>query len=391
MVPKPVTPEGRSPAEPFSAALANYEAGRLEESHAVLDGLLARQPQHVPALILSGIIAGQRRDLEEALLKFDRVLSIQPDNPRAHFNKANILLLRGEWEQGWREYEWRRQLAEFALGTRGEPAGLPWRSDEELRDKTVLLRCEQGLGDTLQFCRYVTSMAERGAQVILEAQRPLVSLLADLEGLAQIVTQGQPWPKCDYHIWLLSLPLACRTTPDRIPAPEGYLTADAAKVAEWRARLGETSKLHVGLVWRGTAARANDDRRSLPLEQLIPHLPREHRYVSLQKDLDEADVRTLRANRWIESFADQLHDFSDTAALCACMSLVVSIDTSVAHLSGALGKPTWILLQFSPAWRWLLDRDDSPWYRTVRLLRQAAPEDWQGVFQRLGQRLRELR
>jgi hypothetical protein len=188
----------------------------------------------------------------------------------------------------------------------------------------------------------------------------------------------------------MSLPLALKTRPDCIPQPEGYLVADAAKVAEWRARLGAASRRRIGIVWRGTAVRANDGLRSAPLESLLSHLPREHQYVSLQKDLGDEDVRTLRANPWIASYADLLHDFSDTAALCECMDIVVSIDTSVAHLSAALGKRTLILLQFSPGWRWLLDREDSPWYRSARLLRQAAPQIWTGVFERLGQQLRDL-
>ena len=378
-------------AELFANALAEYERGRLERSRALLDEFLAKQPQHVPALILSGIVAGQRGDLDAALQAFDRALAIQPDNPRAHFNKSNILLLRGEWEQGWPEYEWRWQLAEFAPWKAVAPAGSPWLGEQALRGKSILLRCEQGFGDTLQFSRYVKPLAERGARVILEVQRPLVSLLADLEGLGQIVTQGGPLPECDYHSPLMSLPLAFKTTTDGIPQLPAYLAADAAKVAEWRARLGRTSRRRVGLVWRGTAARANDDRRSLPLDSLLAHLPRENDYVSLQKDLDPKDARTLRGDPRIASYGDQLHDFSDTAALCECMDIVVSVDTSVAHLSAALGKPTWILLQFSPAWRWLLDRDDSPWYRSVRLWRQAAPEAWTGVLERVAQQLRDAR
>jgi len=227
--------------------------------------------------------------------------------------------------------------------------------------------------------------------VILEVQRPLVSLLADLEGLGQIVTQGRPLPQCDYHCPLMSLPLACKTTVESVPQPHAYLAADAAKVAEWQERLGETVGPRVGLVWRGTAVRAYDDRRSMPLAALLAHLPPEFCYVSLQKHVAPEDLQVLSADERVANFADQLHDFSDTAALCQCMDAVVTIDTSVAHLSAALGKPTLILLPFSPGWRWLLDRDDSPWYRSVRLIRQATPQDWVGVLERVVQLLRKLR
>jgi tetratricopeptide (TPR) repeat protein len=373
--------------DPYDEARLEYQGGRLKRCREMLVELLAKQPQHVPGLILWGIVAGQRRELDEALQAFERVLAIQPENPRAHFNKANILLLLGDWEEGWRHYEWRWQLAEFAAWRSASPSRPLW-SGQPLQGKTVLLRCEQGLGDTLQFCRYVKPLAERGAHVILEAQRPLVSLLADLDGLGQIVTQGAQMPECDYYCPLLSLPLACKTTVANVPQAQPYLTADAAKVAEWRARLGERAVPRVGLVWRGTAARANDDRRSLPLQTLLTQLPVGPEYVSLQKQLDSAESQLLRNNPQIGNFAPLLHDFSDTAALCQCLDIVISIDTSVAHLSAALGKPTIILLQFSPAWRWLLDRDDSPWYRSARLVRQRQADEWVDVCARAAQLLR---
>jgi hypothetical protein len=376
--------------EDFPQALACYERGELQRTRAILDAVLAADPRHVPALILSGVVAGQHRDLEAALQAFDRALAIQPDNASAHFNKANILLLRGEWEKAWPHYEWRWRVPELAA-ERSRAAHAPplWLGAESLAGKSILLRGEQGLGDTLQFCRYVKLVADLGARVILEIQRPLVSLLADLEGVSQIVTQGNRLPECDYYCPLMTLPLVFRTTVENVPQSHAYLTSDGSKVAEWRSRLGGTAAPRVGLVWRGTATRANDDRRSVPLDALLAHLPRECRYISLQKDLDAEDARTLRANPLIASYADQLHDFSDTAALCDCMDLVITIDTSVAHLSCALGKPTWILLQFSPAWRWLLDRDDSPWYASATLFRQPTPDHWPAVCERVARELRD--
>jgi tetratricopeptide (TPR) repeat protein len=349
-----------------------------------LHAVLAADPRHVPALILWGVIAGQYRELDEALHALDRALAIEPKNASAHFNKANILLLRGEWREGWRHYEWRFRIPELAAAAAAPPAPL-WLGAESLSGKTILLRCEQGLGDTLQFCRYVKLAADMGARVILEAQRPLVSLLADLEGVAQVITQGaSPLPACDYYCPLLSLPLAFDTTVTSVPQSQAYLLSDAWKVAEWRAKLGETTRPRVGLVWSGTATRANEGRRSLPLETLLTRLPSGCRYISLQKHLRVEDAGIARAGGALETYGEELHDFSDTAALCDCMDLVVSIDTSVAHLGGALGKRTFILLQFSPAWRWLLEREDTPWYPSARLFRQPRVDDWPAVCEQLG-------
>jgi hypothetical protein len=367
----------------YTEALAAYEAGSLTQSGDRVQRLLRKSPTHVPALMLAGIVAAQRLELEAALESFDRVLAIEPDNPRARFNKAGVLLLQGNWAQGLPLYESRWRLAEFG-SVRGAPSGRTlWHGCEPLAGKRILLRCEQGLGDTLQFCRYVPLLAERGASVVLEAQRPLVSLLADLPGITRIVCQGAPLPPCDYECSLMSLPLAFATTPASIPQPTAYLTSDPTKVAEWRARLGPASGLRIGLAWRGTATRAHDRRRSMSLQLLLEHLPREHRYVSLQKHLSADESRLLREQSWIVDHAGELHDFSDTAALCACLDLVISIDTSVAHVSAGLGRPTWILLHYSPGWRWLLDRDDSPWYRSAVLFRQAHMDDWSGLCARV--------
>jgi len=376
-----------SSADTFSEALASYQSGRLDQARAALQGVLGAQPRHVPALILAGVVAGQRRDLDAALQAFDRALALEPDNASAHFNKANILLLRGSWLEAWPHFEWRWRIPEM-MSRSAAPAAPLWLGSAPLAGKTILLRSEQGLGDTLQFCRYVKSVAALGARVILEVQRPLLSLLADLQGVSQIVAEGNLPPHCDYFCPLMSLPLAFGTTIESIPQARAYLAGDSSKVAEWCARLGPDQRPKVGLVWRGTATRANEGGRSLPLEMLLAHLPQGFRYISLQKQLSADDARALEANPLIEIYGDELHDFSDTAALCECTDVVVSIDTSVAHLSGALGKSTLILLQHSPAWRWLLDRDDTPWYLSATLLRQSAIDDWGGVCEQVARNLR---
>lgn len=372
----------------YAEALAAYEAGSLRAAGERVREFLCKHPTHVPGLVLAGVVAAQLLELEAALDSFDRALAIQPENPRAQFNKAGVLLLRGDWERGLPLYESRWGLAELGRGRPAGPDRTSWRGREPLVGKRILLRCEQGIGDTLQFSRYAPLVAECGASVVLEVQRSLISLLADLPGISRIAVQGTPLPACDYECPLMSLPLAFGTTPTSIPPPTAYLAGDPTKVAEWHARLGPAAGMRIGLAWRGTGTHVHDRRRSVPLQLLLEHLPREHHYVSLQKNPSSDDRRVLREQRWIVDHTIELHDFSDTAALCACLDLVISIDTSVAHLSAGLGRPTWILLPYSAAWRWLLDRDDSPWYPSAVLFRQTQVDDWSGVCARLCTRLR---
>jgi hypothetical protein len=247
----------------------------------------------------------------------------------------------------------------------------------------VLVHAEIGLGDTLQFCRYVTPLAELGATVILQVQSPLVELLAELHGVSYVITEGQPLPALDYHCPLLSLPLAFKTELNTIPAERKYLRADPAKVARWKSRLGDPAGPRVGLVWRGDPNNRDDRHRSLALSDLLQQLPLDCRYYSLQKELGESEKRILRAHPTASCLAEEL-DFTETAAVCECLDLVISVDTSVAHLSAALGKSTWILLPFSPDCRWLLSRADSPWYPTVKLYRQESIGDWRRVLMRVG-------
>jgi len=372
----------------YDAALASYEAGLADLTRDRLQAVLRRFPPSVPALLLAGVVEAQHLRLDAALGFFDRALALQPGNPRAQFNKAAVLLQRGEWEAGLPLYESRWALAEFRPVPPFPTGPTPWRGRELLAGKTILLRCEQGMGDTLQFCRYVPLLAARGAEVVLVAQRPLVTLLADLPGVTRIITDGAAEPACDFECPLLSLPLAFGTTPTSIPQQSAYLISDAGKVSEWRSRLGPATALRIGLTWQGTAKHVHDRHRSLSLQQLLAHLPREHEYHSLQKQLPASEARLLRAQPWIADHAPDLHDFSDTAALCACLDLIITVDTSVAHLSAGLGKPTWILLHHSAGWRWLLDRNDTPWYPSAILFRQRQLHDWSEVCTRVGLSLR---
>jgi tetratricopeptide (TPR) repeat protein len=358
----------------WEEALACYERAIL------LDGSYAE------AYSNRGVVLGQLGRLDEALASFEQSLRLQPDSAPAHFNLGYALLLKGDFQNGWQHHEWRRKLAGEPRDAEAKRMPL-WLGRETLAGKSILLRSEQGMGDTLQFCRYVKPVANLGARVILEAPGLLVSLLADLEGVTQIVTQGGPLPACDYYCPLLSLPLAFSTTVDTIPSGAGYLFSDAGKLAEWRERLGERAGPRVGLAWSGNTANPNDAARSIPLRDLLANLPGEFSYVSVQKEVRSSDA-ALFEESGIASYADELNDFSDTAALCDCLDLVIAVDTSVVHLNGALGNETWVLLPFSASWRWLLERCDSPWYPQMLLYRQERAGSWTDVLRRVAADLR---
>lgn len=314
-----------------------------------------------------------------ALDAYGRAIEVDPLEKDAHFNQAICLLLTGDLARGFEKYEWRwqtgdleRQRPDFA-----EPA---WRGEQPLAGKRILLYCEQGLGDTLQFVRYVRQVGALGAHVILVVQPPLLELMKTLDGGGQLVADGSPLPPFDYHCPLLSLPLAFATRLETIPASPRYLAAEPAKVEAWQQLLGARRGLRVGLAWSGRPEHKNDENRSLALADFLSALPAGLDLVCLQKELRDSDRATLAARPDIRFFGERLADFSDTAALCENMDLVLSVDTSVAHLAAALGKPTWILLPFVPDWRWLLDRQDSPWYPSVRLFRQPTAGDWGAVL-----------
>jgi tetratricopeptide (TPR) repeat protein len=326
----------------------------------------------------------------EALAPFARALLLRPDYPEARYNRSLAHLLAGDDAAGWAEYEWRWRRREAPPG-RGFDR--PQWTGEPLAGRTLLLHAEQGHGDTLQFLRYLPLVAARGGRVLLEVQPALLRLAATVAGAAAVFAQGAPLPAFDCHCPLMSLPLACKTTLATIPARVPYLQADAAARAAWLRRL-EDGRLRVGLVWAGDprphlpAAAVIDRRRSLPLSVLAPlGTVAGVRLISLQKGSAAAEPRPPGLDLFDPTA--ELGDFADTAALVAALDLVISADTAVAHLAGALGRPVWLLSRFDGCWRWLLERDDSPWYPTLRLFRQASPGDWSGVVAALTAALRE--
>jgi len=318
----------------------------------------------------------------DAANDFDLAIELNADLVDVHWNRSLNWLRQGLYAQGWTEYEWRWRRAETRPFS--EDLGLPlWMGKESLAGKTILIHCEQGLGDTLQFCRYLAAIKVQGAKVVFVVQRCLRSLLEDLVGVDLLLSNGDPLPHCDYIVPLLSLPLIFGTKVNSIPAQPSYIKANSDRLAKWQAQIGPKTAPRIGLVWRGNANHGNDFARSVNLADLVSSLPLGPQYVSLQKGMTPADRAALASRSDILDISDSLHDFADTAAVCTLTDVVVSVDTSVAHLAGALGHPVWILLPFNPDWRWLLDREDSPWYPSAKLYRQGQRDAWNDVFERI--------
>ncbi len=336
-----------------------------------------------------GNLALDTLDHGAALADFERALASDPDSVMANLNAALTRLQGGDFKRGWPEYEWRWRDGGLAASRRNFDVPR-WTGSADIAGKRLLVYAEQGFGDTLQFVRYVPMAAARGAHVVLEVQPPLRRLLAGFAGAAQIVARGEPIPPVDFECPLLSLPLAFKTDLDSVPAPLGYIEAEAGCVEAWQKRLGARTGLRVGFVCSGSATHKNDKNRSIAMRNMLAIAPEDMAFACLQKELRPSDAVFLRSRTDVPFFGDTLADFADTAALVANMDLVVTVDTSVAHLAGALGKPTWVLLPYNPDWRWLLGRADSPWYPNMRLFRQKHIGAWAAVLDEVGAALRAL-
>jgi len=380
----------------FAEAYSNrgqalQELQRLEDALVSYGKAITLKPDYAEAYSNRGVALQELKALDEAVANYHKAISIESNYAEANFNLSLCHLLMGNFKDGWKGYEWRWKNENIIKnsGVRNFLHPL-WLGAEPLKNKTILLYAEQGLGDTIQFCRYVSLVAELGAKVIVEVQRPLAKLLKNLEGASQIIAMGDKHPEFDFQCPLLSLPLAFNTELTTIPPASKYITSDSEHLATWQAKLGEKARLRVGLVWSGSTGHKNDHNRSLTLLRLLPHLPSHIEYVCLQKEIRDIDQAILAKQSGIQFFGKELEDFTDTAALCSLMDLVISVDTSVAHLAATLGKPTWVLLPFCPDWRWLLDEDKSPWYPSAKLYRQENMNDWGGVLEKIKNDLKQL-
>ncbi|MBV1697798.1 MAG: tetratricopeptide repeat protein [Hyphomicrobiales bacterium] len=323
---------------------------------------------------------------QEALESAQAALARAPDFAHARFVEAVARLTLGDFAAGWRAYESRWQIGWLASQRRDFAAPL-WLGAESLEGKSILLHAEQGLGDTIQFARYAPLLAARGAGVILEVQRELVRLLGDLSGVAAVIARQSSLPDYDFHCPLMSLPLACGTTVATVPAAVPYLSPAGADIAAWRARLPARGR-RIGLVWSGERSHDNDLNRSLRLAALAPLFDlADVTFVSLQHEVRDEDAAALRDRSGLVEAGPRFTDFADTAAAIACLDAVISVDTAVAHLAGAMGKPLFLLLPFAADFRWLRQRSDSPWYPSAQLLRQPQFGDWDSVVNELRQKL----
>jgi tetratricopeptide (TPR) repeat protein len=358
------------------------EVGRPDDALVQYEQTLSADPNSILAHLNRGNALGALNRLEEANLSYDEVLTRDPEHADANFNQALVRLCLGDFLAGWPQYEyrWKRECYVNARAIYPRPI---WTGKEDLRSKTILLCAEQGLGDAIQFSRYAAILSKLGAKVLIGAHRPLTEVLATVPGVTQVIPEGDALPYFDFYCSLLSLPLAFSTEPATIPANIPYMHASGERVAAWRDKLPANGRLRVGICWAGTGEHHNNRNRSMTLERFaalfsIPGVD----FVSLQKEVGATEAAVLQHYN-VTQLGQEFSDFADTAAVVAMLDIVISVDTSVAHLAGAMGKATVVLIPFAPDWRWMLHRTDSPWYPTMRLYRQSVRGDWQDPLGRI--------
>jgi hypothetical protein len=396
--------------EPYAnLSIALNKLGRNDEALVAIDQALRLEPGSSSHLVNRGNVLRDLGRPEEALEAVDRACIINPTFASAHYNRGNILqdlgrhaeaaraydlaveldpsaadahwnrslchLLLGNHAVGWPEYEWRWKRSIDPVVER-HYAAPRWTGQEDIAGKSILLHCEQGFGDSIQFVRYAARLAEMGATVVVAAQQSLADILKTAPGVARVVLLGEAPPPTDYHCPIMSLPLSLWPTDPAIPSLTPYLRAEPEYLEKWRARLAGASAPRVGLVHGGNLAHGNDRNRSIPIEAFLDALPGGPAYYVLQKDLRPGDAAAIASRGDIVNLADEIETFADTAAICELLDLVISVDTSVAHLAGALGRPLWALIPFNPDWRWGLETEKSDWYPTARVRRQTVRGDW---------------
>ena len=360
-------------------------ACRLDEALVLAQAVVRAQPNQADYLMNLAKVHTDRSEFDDALAVFLGILAIRKDEPNAHFGMGQILLARGEFRPGWFEYEWRIKLEEHARSRIPQIKAPIWNGMTMPKGR-VLLICDQGFGDIFQFARYIPEVTKRCRDVVVAGADEVTELLRGVEGVDQIFTRWAEVPRFSVYSMLSSLPYVFGTELETIPAANPYMRPDPDKVARWRERLAgfPTAKRRVGLFWSGRATHANNLRRSMALAELRPLAAvKDVQLISIQKALTEAD-RAAMAAEWpaLIDFSDELTDFSETAALIANLDLVITVDSAVGHLAGAIGAPVWLMLATPSDWRWMLPpREDTPWYPTMRLFRQQQPGYWPSVVE----------
>jgi tetratricopeptide (TPR) repeat protein len=383
------------PVAHYNRGVALYELGRYAEAVAAQDAALAAAPEHAGAWLTRGRALAALNRYEEAIGSYGKALSYRKDDADSQFMTALALLTLGDYAHGFEKYEyrWRRT----GMAPQKSRARRLWLGEYPLARKTILLHAEQGLGDTIQFARYVPLLAQTGAKVAFEVQAELKPLLARLEGAGAVIAPGEVPPPFDVHCPLGSLPLAFKTVPETVPAQVPYLAAEEAHIAKWSARLGALARPRIAIAWSGNASHLNDRNRSIAFARLaplfLPPCPRAGeisegaRFIGIQRDVRGEDAAALAGESRVLHVGGELEDFRDTAAVIALADLVITVDTAVAHLAGAMAKPVWVLVPFAPDWRWTLSGESSPWYPTARVFRQTSLGDWDGVLARVAAEL----
>jgi tetratricopeptide (TPR) repeat protein len=382
---RPDYPQGHN-----NLGIALVAQGQLDEAVAHFREAVRLQPDYGEALVNLGLACVQQGRVDESLRCYDHALQVRPDFAQAHLSRSMALLLLGNFEEGWREYEWRWRCK--AWPSPMPPFRQPLWDGGTLHGRTVLLHAEQGLGDTLQFIRFAPLVKQRGGTVVVACPPPLARLLGTCPGIDCVVPGGASLPDFDVHAPLLSLPALLGTTLATVPAAVPYLTADPQLVQHWRRELSSVQAFKVGIAWQGNPKHRGDRLRSVPLAEFAP-LGRVAgvRLFSLQMGPGREQLPALAGPWDLTDLGDRTSDdWMETAAQVRCLDLVVAVDMGVAHLAGALGVPVWVALPFAPDWRWLVGREDSPWYPTLRLFRQSEPGNWEAVFARLALALEKV-
>lgn len=326
---------------------------------------------------------------EESLKCYDKSISLDKNYAEAYFGKSLVSLLLGNFSEGLDCYEWRWRTENFTSPKRKFEKPL-WDGIADLSGKTILIHWEQGLGDTLQYCRLVKEIKKKNTKIIFEVQRQLYGLIKTLDPDITIVQSGSKLPYFDYFCPLMSLPQILKLTVNNIPAYKKYLEPSASKIHYWEKLLGKRVKPRIGIVWSGSKTHANDENRSINLDNFLTAIPEIFDLVSLQKDIRKEDLETLKNTPVIQNYSELIENFSDTAAVCSLVDIILTVDTSVAHLAGAIGKPVFLLLPLVPDFRWLLEREDTPWYPSMRIFRQKTRGDWKPVFSEIKRILENL-
>jgi tetratricopeptide (TPR) repeat protein len=365
--------------------------GKYDQAVGDLEIVLTLNPNAIAHFNYANLLSHMGH-FDRALIEYDAAIWLDPENENFFTNKCHLLLKMGHFESGWKLYERRWRRKNLALKKRhfDKPKLTQQSLLQDVKGKKIFLHWEQGFGDTIQFCRFASLLSNLGAEIILEVQKPLFELMKSLCGVSNLISNGDKIPPFDFFSPLMSLPFVLNTNLSSIPASKFYLQSQPEKQAKWGRLLGQCNKPRIGIVWSGSASHKNDQNRSMSLSSILKGIPTEYEIISLQKEVKNDDIKYLMKMPEIKHFGNELIDFSDTAALIEHIDAVVSVDTSVAHLAGALGKPVHLLLSHEIDFRWLVGRSDSPWYPSMKIYRKNLNNNWSEVLQKVMEELQFL-